>query len=136
MTSTRWAMAQSNESDDPVITIRIPLSKYRAIDEALQKYPVYKDLSESQKKTIEELKVSLADEKKTNELNQREIYLLNKTNELKDQEIAIVNRANDRLKEITDRAIKLAEISKPRSNWEFWGLAGMAVFLAGMLIGK
>lgn len=114
----------------------ISLEDLRRLDEIVQKYPILEKLTKSQQETISKLEVSLADEKRTNELNQREIYLLNKTNELKDQEIAIINRANDRLKEITDRAIKLAEVSKPKSNWQVMGLAGLALFLAGFVLGK
>lgn len=110
-------MAQSEEFVDEIIRIEISLSKLKAIDEALQKKLILEKLVESQQKTIDQLESSLADEKKTNELNQREIYLQTKMLELKDQEITIERQTSDRLKEVTDRAIKLAEASKLKFEW-------------------
>jgi hypothetical protein len=39
-------------------------------------------------------------------------------------------------KELTDRALKLAEAGKSKSNWEFQGLLGLAAFVLGFLVGK
>jgi len=39
-------------------------------------------------------------------------------------------------KELTDRALKLAEVGKPKSNWELQGVLGLAVFVLGFLAGK
>ncbi len=36
--------------------------------------------------------------------------------------------AFEKEKELTDRALKLAEIGKPKSNWELQGVLGFAVF--------
>jgi hypothetical protein len=36
--------------------------------------------------------------------------------------------AFEKEKELTDRALKLAEIGKPKSNWELQGILGLAVF--------
>jgi hypothetical protein len=44
--------------------------------------------------------------------------------------------AYERQKELTDRAIKLAEIGKPKSNWELQGLLGAAAFAIGLLMGR
>ncbi len=44
--------------------------------------------------------------------------------------------AFDKEKELTDRALKLAEIGKPKSNWELQGLFGLAAFVLGLLVGK
>ena len=38
--------------------------------------------------------------------------------------------------ELADRALKLAEVGKPKSNWEIQGLLGLAVFVLGFLTGK
>ncbi len=35
-----------------------------------------------------------------------------------------------------DRALKLAEVGKPKSNWELQGVLGVAAFALGVLIGK
>ncbi len=39
-------------------------------------------------------------------------------------------------KELTDRALKLAEVGKPKSNWELQGLLGLAAFVLWFLVGK
>ena len=39
-------------------------------------------------------------------------------------------------KELTDRALKLAEAGKSKSNWELQGLLGLAAFVLGLLVGK
>jgi hypothetical protein len=35
-----------------------------------------------------------------------------------------------------DRALKLAEIGKPKANWELQGLLGLAAFVGGFLAGR
>ena len=37
--------------------------------------------------------------------------------------------AFEKEKELTDRALNLAEAGKPKSNWELQGLLGMAAFV-------
>jgi len=93
-------------------------------------------LIEDQAKTIQELEKSLAIEIKTNELNQRELNLKDQIIGLKDQEIAATNRANAQLKDVTDRAIKLAEISKPKSNWELQGILSGVALAVGYFLGR
>jgi fructose-bisphosphate aldolase class 1 len=88
-----------------------------------------------QGKTIAELEKSLVIEKRTNELNERELYLQKKIIEVKDMEIAGLNRNFDQMKEVADRAIKLAETVKPKSNWQLWGLVGVIAFVAGLAVG-
>lgn len=101
-----------------------------------EEYPILKNLVESQSKTISELEKSLALEKRTNELNERELYLQKQIIEVKNMEIQGLNRNFDQMKEIADRAIKLAETVKPKSNWEFQGLLGLAAFVFGFLVAK
>lgn len=38
--------------------------------------------------------------------------------------------------ELTDRALKLAEVGKPKSNWELQGMLGLAAFVLGFLAGR
>jgi len=143
MILTRQALSQSSGSDEPVskpvlVSIEpVSLEDLKKLDEIIQKYPILQDLVKSQAKTIDELKDSLATEKKTNELNQREIYLLNKQHELDQKEIAIERQTSDRLKEVTDRAIKLAEVSKPSAfgNWQLQGLFAVAAYAFGWMTG-
>ncbi len=44
--------------------------------------------------------------------------------------------AYERQKELTDRAIKLADLGKPKSNWELQGVLGSATFLLERLAGE
>lgn len=122
--------------DEEWIPVDIELQSLKQIDHDAQEVILLRQKSKEQEKTIAELERSLAIEKKTNELNEREIYLQKKIIEVKDMEIQALNRNFDQMKEVADRAIKLAETSKPKSNWEFMGIAGMAIFLLGFLIGK
>jgi hypothetical protein len=39
-------------------------------------------------------------------------------------------------KELTDRALKLVEAGKPKSNWELQRILGLAAFVLGFLAGK
>jgi len=105
-------------------------------DKQTQEYPLQNKLIEDQAKTIQELEKSLAIEIKTNELNQRELNLKDQIIGLKDQEIAATNRANAQLKDVTDRAIKLAEISKPKSNWELQGILSGVALAVGYFLGR
>ena len=38
--------------------------------------------------------------------------------------------------ELTDQALKLVEVAKPKSNWELQGVSGLAAFVSGFLAGK
>ncbi len=76
---------------------------------------------------------------------------------LKDQKIAFLKQQNaihekltelakreadgspiafEREKELTDRALNLAEIGKPKSNWELQGVLGLAAFVLGFLAAR
>ncbi len=48
----------------------------------------------------------------------------------------VYRTAFEKEKELTDRALKLAEIGKPKSNWELQGVSGLAVFVLGFLAGR
>jgi hypothetical protein len=52
------------------------------------------------------------------------------------REAEVCQVAFEKEKELTDRALKLAEIGKPKSNWELQGLFGLAAFVLGLLVGK
>lgn len=140
MILTRQALSQSNENAKSILIPVEPVSleDLKRLDEIVQKYPILQELVKSQQKTIDELKASLDTEKKINELNQKEIYLLNKQHELDQREVAIVNQANARLLEINDRAIKLAEVSKPPAfgNLQLIGIVGGVAALIGYILGS
>jgi hypothetical protein len=52
------------------------------------------------------------------------------------RESKVYRVAFEKEKELTDRTLNLAEVGKPKSNWELQGLLGLAVFVLGFLAGK
>ncbi len=48
----------------------------------------------------------------------------------------VYRTAFEKEKELTDRALKLAEIGKPKLNWELQRVLGLAAFVLGFLAGK
>jgi hypothetical protein len=40
-----------------------------------------------------------------------------------------------RERDLIDRVLELAEVGKPKSNWELQGIWGLAVFVLGFLAG-
>jgi len=115
-----------------VIPVDIELQDLKEVDHRLQELELLRQKSKEQEKTISELENSLVIERKTNELSEREIYLQKKIIEIKDMEIQALNRNFDQMKEVADRAIKLA---KPKSNWQLLGLAAVVLFIAGFVVG-
>ncbi len=73
---------------------------------------------------------------KENDLLKQQNVIQEKLTELAKRETEVYRVAFEKEKELTDRALKLAEIGKPKSNWELQGLLGMAVFVLGFLAGK
>ncbi len=71
------------------------------------------------------------------ELLKREGEIKDRIIQLKDMEIAAQARAIKDLKEISDRAIKLAEVGK-KNGWslELQGLLGLMAFLAGFALAR
>ena len=79
----------------------------------------------SQVKTIAKLEETLANKEKELAATERINYINERMLEVKDKEIAGVNRNFDQMKDVADRAIKLAEMGKPKSVWEEWGPLGI-----------
>jgi hypothetical protein len=50
--------------------------------------------------------------------------------------LEVYRTAFEKEKELTDRPLKLAEVGKPKSNWELQGLLGLAAFVLGFLAGR
>ena len=124
-----WVSAQSNV----VIPVDIELQDLKEVDHRLQELELLRQKSKEQEKAIVELENSLAIEKRTNELNERELYLQKKIIEVKDMEIAGLNRNFDQMKEVADRSLKLAEVSKPKSNWELLGGLGLIAIIVTVI---
>jgi hypothetical protein len=59
-----------------------------------------------------------------------------KLTELAKTEAEVYRTAFEKEKDLTDRALKLAEIGRPKSNWEIQGISGLAAFVLGFLAGK
>jgi len=73
----------------------------------------------------------IANLEKELELAKRENELKDQIIKIKDMEILAQARAIQDLKDISDRAIKLAETAKPSSNWQLMGLLGVAALVWG-----
>jgi hypothetical protein len=121
-----WAWAQSDDADIPV---ELSLRDLKEIDRRLQDYEILKEMDKAKDDRIGNLEkdLNLARkeldlEKRENDLNQRMIGLLERKIELDKQSF-------DQLKEVADRAIKLAE-TKKSSLWETYGpLAAIAIIV-------
>jgi hypothetical protein len=118
-----------------VIPVDIELQDLKEVDRRLQELELLRQKSIEQEKTIVELENSLSIKGKTNELSEREIYLLKKIIEIKDTEIQALNRNFDQMKEVADRSLKLAEVSKPKSNILLIIAGVVTVFLLGLALG-
>lgn len=116
--------------------VEVERQSLKRIDESIQKEPVLQKLVDSQAKTIAELEKSLAIAEKERDLERRDNELSQKIIGIKDKEIEGINRNFNQLKDVTDRAIKLAEISKPKSNWELQGILYGIAMAAGYFLGR
>jgi hypothetical protein len=47
------------------------------------------------------------------------------------REAEVYRVAFEKEKELTDRVLRLAEVGKPKSNWELQGFLGLAAFFLG-----
>lgn len=93
------------------------LEVWQEVDRRLQQLDIYKDILSAKDSQI-------------NNLNQ-EIELHKKIEAIKDLEIQATARAFDQMKEVTDRAMKLAEISKPKIDLKPWAIiVGLLAVLA------
>jgi len=79
---------------------------------------------------------TIANLEKELDLVRREVDIKDKILAVKDMEIAAQKRAFEDMKEVTDRALKLAETAKPKSNWQLQGLLGAAAFALGVLVNR
>ena len=80
------------------------------------------------------LEARIANLEKENDLLKQQAAIQEKLTELAKREAEVYQTAFEKEKELTDRALKLAEVGKPRTNWELQGLLGLAAVLLGVLI--
>jgi DNA-directed RNA polymerase specialized sigma subunit len=85
---------------------------------------------------IAALKERVANLEKENDLLRQQNVIQEKLTELAKREAEVYKTAFEKEKELTDRALKLAELGKPKSNWELQGILGLAAFAFGFLAGK
>ncbi len=123
-------------SKDIIVETDITLPSLKIIDECIQRQPILNDLVKEQAETILRLQGALADKVRLLDLEKRENALNLRIIEIQKKEIEGINKNFDQLKEVADRAIKLVEVSKPKSNWQLQGLLGIAALAIGMLINR
>ena len=73
---------------------------------------------------------------KENDLLKQQNVIQEKLTELAKRETEVYRVAFDKEKELTNRALRLAEVGKPKSNWELQGILGLAAFVLGFCAGK
>lgn len=130
-----WTISENLVSAQSIV-IEMTVQDLKEIDRRLQEYEILKKIVSEQQFTIGKLEEGLSSEKKINELNERELDLQKRIIDVQKMEIETQKRAFADMKEVADRSLKLAEVSKPKSNWQLQGLLGLAAFVIGVLIAK
>lgn len=126
----------AEESTLKSIIVETDLPSLKRIDECIQKEPILNDLVKEQTTTILKLQEALADKEKLLDLEKRENALNLRIIEIQKKEIEGINKNFDQMKEVADRSLRLAGISKPQSNIQLYGLLGLAAFVIGALVGR
>lgn len=122
-----WGYTQSNEGNDDIYCLN--LSDTQEVAKCLQDRTILRQLNEVKDQRINNLE-------KENALLKQESDLKDKVIAINEKEIAATRRALQDMQTVTDRALKLAEIGKPKSNWQLGGILAGLVVLAGCLIAK
>lgn len=118
------------------VNFKLDLPELKEWYRQTEEYPILKEMVNKQGKTISELEKNLSLTQKELELERRENEINKRIIEVKDMEIKVLNNNFDQMKDVADRAIKLAEVGKPKSgNWELLGIIGLAAFAVGLAIG-
>lgn len=118
--------AQSTVASDDLICEDIPDAQ--EIDRCFEDRDYLRQVDQLKDQRISNLEKELELQKRENELKDRIIAI-------KDMEIQAQKRAFDDMKEVSDRALKLAETSKPKSGWQIMGIIGVAAFVIGLAVG-
>ena len=138
MICAREGLAQSaviDEDQGLIIVLDIGLRDLQEVDRCFQERDLLREIDREKDKTIAELKKSLDLVQKDLDLERKENDLNERIIKVQEREIAGINRNFEQMKEVADRAIKLAETSKPKSNWALIGTVLLAVFTLGLVIG-
>jgi len=138
MICVRGVSAQSvaiDEDQGLIIVLDIGLRDLQEVDRCFQERDLLKEIDREKDKTIAELKKSLGLVQKDLDLERKENDLNERIIKVQEREIAGINRNFEQMKMVADWAIKLAETSKPKSNWQTLGLIGVIAFVIGLAVG-
>jgi hypothetical protein len=137
MICAREGLAQSVDIDEDtgLIVLDIGLGDLQEIDKCFQEREILQKMDEEKGKTITELKKSLEIAEKELELERKENELNQRIIEIQKREIEAERRATEAMTQVADRALKLAETSKPKSNWLYAVGGVVAAFFIGLALG-
>ena len=113
----------------------LDLKDLQEVDRCFQQREFLQQLEAEKDKTISELGNSLSIAQKQLDLEKRENEINQKIIAVKDMEIQATKNALDQMKDVSDRALKLAETSSKSSNnwWYFIPIIGLAIALGAAL---
>jgi len=111
------------EKDD---LICVEISDAQTMDRCLQENSILRELV-----TVKDQQISNLE--KEVELKAQEVEIKDRIIAVKDMEIAATQRALDQMKDVSDRAIKLAEVSQPKTGLKDM-LMPLAIIIGAMLI--
>jgi hypothetical protein len=118
-----------------LIVLDIGLADFQEIDRCFQQREILQKLDQEKGKTITELKKSLEIMEKELDLERRENELNQRIIEIQKREIEVERRATEAMTQVADRALNLAETSKPKSNWLYVVGGVAAAFFIGLALG-
>jgi hypothetical protein len=104
-----------------------PLEDVQRVLKNDQENEILKQRVEAYKQTIENDRQRIANLEQQIELQKQLIDIEAKRAEATAQ-------ALKQMTEVADRAIKLAEVGKPKSNWQTYCIFGLAMLVAGLII--
>jgi hypothetical protein len=117
--------AQPTGANDDLICVEIPDAQ--KVDRCLQENSILRDMVAVKDQQIANLEKEV-------ELKAQEIQLKDRVIAIKDMEITATQKALDQMKDLNDRAIKLAETSKPKMPWTSILSVLVAVFTIGVVV--
>jgi hypothetical protein len=71
----------------------------------------------------------IANLEKEKDLLKQENVLKDKVHDIDQMEVQTTRKALEDMTQVTDRALKLAEVGKPKSIWETWGPLGVIAII-------
>jgi hypothetical protein len=122
---TNWASAQS---EDVEISVGIGLKDLKEIDRRLQDYDILQEIDKAKDDRIRNLEKDLTVTQKELEIEKRENEINRKTIALQEKKIEMDKENFNQMKEVADRAIKLAE-TKKSNLWDTWGPLGIIAII-------